>query len=98
MADNLRLTVRLSAQQIERLDELAAEDGVSRSHALRRLLDSAGPGAASGGAAGGRLTSEETLDLLHERARSGSALAQRTLLQRSDGEQALARLRALTTD
>ena len=98
MADNLRLTVRLSTRQVEHLDELAAEDGVSRSHALRRLLDNAGPGAASGGAAGGRVTSEQALDLLHERARAGSTPAARALLQRADAEEALARLRALTTD
>ena len=97
MADGTKISVRLGPEQVEHLDELADEAGCSRSLVLRRLLDAAGPGAAAG-TAGARLSPDELLDGLTERARAGSAPALRALLARADGEEHLARLKSLSTD
>ena len=94
MADDTRITVRLSPAQLERLDGLAVAAGVSRSLVLRRLLDGAGDVAPPPTA---RLDRDDLLDLLEEKARAGSAPAIRTLLARTEAEEELARLRQLTT-
>lgn len=98
MSDDTRITVRLSQVQLARLDDLAADAGISRSLVLRRLLDAAGSAAGAAGAApSDHLDRGDLLALLEERARAGSAPAIRELLQRVEGEAELARLRELTT-
>lgn len=91
MADDARITVRLSAAHLARLDDLAADAGITRSLALRRLLEaSAGPHTVA------PLDRDDLLGLLEERARAGSAPAIRKLLARADQEEQLQRLNALT--
>lgn len=95
VVSDTRITVRLSGAQVAALDDLCADQGISRSLALRRLLDGAG---GAGAVTPGRLDRDDLLDLLHERARAGSAPAIRLLLEREEGAVELERLRALTTD
>jgi len=89
-----RITVRLSETQLALLDDLSADAGISRSLALRRLLDDASRGA---GAATPPLGRDDLLGLLEERARQGSAPAIRALLERADVDEQIERLKALTT-
>jgi hypothetical protein len=98
--DPLRLSVRLSGQQVARLDDLCADTGLSRSAMVRRLVETGGT-AATGNAATPRLDRDDLLSILEERARAGSAPAARALLERIEDQATddeLARLRALTTD
>ena len=88
-----RVTVRLSAGQLACLDRFASDAGISRSLALRRLLD----GASDGAVAKGRLAHHELVSLLEERARAGSAPAIRELLRRAEADAEMERLRELTT-
>lgn len=69
-----RLSVRVPVSALERLDGLASERGLSRSGALRALLEGAGPApvAADG---------EEALVLLSESARAGSVPARIALVR-----------------
>jgi len=63
-----RISVRIGAEALERLDGLAAERGLSRSGALRALLE-------RGGAARAAADRQEALTLLSESARGGSVAA-----------------------
>ena len=94
MTGDTRITVRLGPGQLERLDALAAAAGISRSLALRRLVDDADPAPPNRG----HLDRDDLIALLEERALAGSAPAARELLRRRDGEEQLARVRQLTTD
>jgi len=87
-----RITVRLGGAQLAKLDAMAEAAGISRSLALRRLLDDVG------GAAPADLDRDDLVRLLEERARAGSAPAIRALLERKEQDQQLERLRSLTTD
>ncbi len=77
---SVHVTVRLMSEQLERLDTVAESRGLSRSDALRRLIDEA------------TLTrarwqlpdAQELLMLLGEKARSGNVAAIRALLDRQD--------------
>jgi hypothetical protein len=82
MADRARLTVRVSAETLARLDKTAAEHGLSRSGALRVLLEGDLPQAAPA-------DHSEALLLLAESARSGSVPARVALeraLRRADAD------------
>jgi predicted transcriptional regulator len=68
MADRARLTVRVSAETLAKLDKTAAKRGLSRSEALRALLEGDLPQAAPA-------DHGEALLLLAESARSGSVPA-----------------------
>jgi Ribbon-helix-helix protein, copG family len=92
MADGVRITVRLGSAQLAKLDAIAGAAGISRSLALRRLLDGAGA------AAPAPLDRDDLIGLLEERARAGSAPAIRELLGRKEQDEQLERLRSLTTD
>ena len=83
-----RVMVRLSEAQVARLDALAAEAGVSRSHVVRRLLD----GEVVAPPAAGLLERDDLLALLEERVRAGSPdrRGPRARDQRRDREIALA--------
>jgi hypothetical protein len=94
MANDTRISVRLGREQIDKLDALARSAGISRSLALRRLVDDA----QAGPTANARLDRDDLVRLLEERARAGSAPAIRELLGRKDQDDQLARLRELTTD
>ncbi len=81
---SVHVTVRLMSEQLERLDMVAENRGLSRSDALRRLIDEA------------TLTREERwqlpdaqelLMLLAERARAGNVAAIRALLDRQDRDE-----------
>ena len=73
------LSVRLSASQAARVDELARRAGVSRSQAVRRLIDRAAADVDVGVV---RLSPDEALDLLHEQARAGRTSAIVEVLRR----------------
>jgi predicted transcriptional regulator len=75
MADRARLTVRVSAETLAKLDKTAAERGLSRSGALRALLEGDLP-------QGAPADHGEALLLLAESARSGSVPA-RIALERA---------------
>ena len=77
------LRVRLTAQQMEKLDQLAEKTGVNRSQVVRRLLDDA---TSDLKATSKRLTEEEALDLLHEQARGGRVSAIVEVLRREQEE------------
>jgi predicted DNA-binding protein len=66
------LSVRLPESTIERLDALAAERGITRTRAVRQLLDAGLEGRPS----------EQELVTLLSRARSGNVAAIRSLLAR----------------
>jgi hypothetical protein len=68
MADRERLTVRVSAETLAKLDKTAAERGLSRSGALRALLEGELPQSAPA-------HHSEALLLLAESARGGSVPA-----------------------
>jgi antitoxin component of RelBE/YafQ-DinJ toxin-antitoxin module len=77
------LRVRLTEQQMERLDALAGRMGVTRSQVIRRLLNDATEDLK---ATSRRLTEEEALDLLHEQARGGRVSAIVEVLRRERDE------------
>lgn len=86
-----RITVRLGGAQLAKLNSMAEAAGVSRSLALRRLVDDADTEAPT------ELGRDDLVRLLEERARAGSAPAIRELLARKEQDEQLERLRALTT-
>lgn len=94
-----RITVRLPRPYVELLDEIARDRcGDNRSQAVRYALDRAQP---SLNGAQDRLSEDDLVALLEERARAGSTAAMSKLLaireqQRQRDE--LDRLRRLTTD
>jgi hypothetical protein len=73
--------LRMSEAQAARLDALAESAGVTRSKAVRRLIDGA---AMDVPVSSERLTESELLDLLHEQARAGRTAAILALLRRDD--------------
>jgi len=76
------LTARLSAEELRRLDELAAHRGTSRSATVRHLLDDAAlerPG---------RMSLDEALDLLDAKARDGDFRAIVAVIDRFTAERA----------
>ena len=77
------LRVRLTEQQMAKLDELADRMGVTRSQVIRRLLDDA---TGDLKATSRRLTEGEALDLLHEQARGGRVSAIVEVLRRERDE------------
>ena len=78
---SVHISLRLMADQLERLQMVAEARGLSRSHALRRLIDEASLTPEERG----RLPdSEELLALLAERARAGNVAAIRALLDRME--------------
>ena len=77
------VSVRLSPAQAARLGELARRAGVSRSQALRRLIDEATADISVGAV---RLSKYEALDLLHEQARAGRTSAIVEILRRAAQE------------
>ncbi len=77
----MHVTVRMSEQQLAKLDSLAEGLGVDRSSALRGLIDAAD---VAGVPALGIPSTEELLGVLAARARAGNVSAIRTLLARGD--------------
>jgi Ribbon-helix-helix protein, copG family len=75
MTNGVRLTVRVSAEALAKLDRAAAERGLSRSGALRVLLEGELP-------RGEPVNHDEAVRLLAESARSGSIPA-RIALERA---------------
>jgi predicted transcriptional regulator len=93
MADRARLTVRVSAETLAKLDKTAAERGLSRSGALRALLEGDLP-------QGAPADYGEALLLLAESARSGSVPARVALeraLRTADSDPIQRRLDELAT-
>jgi hypothetical protein len=74
------LSVRLPSSTITRLDALAAERGVTRTRAVRQLLDAGLAGRPA--VASEPPTEAELVSLLSERARAGNVSAIRSLLAR----------------
>ena len=94
---DVKLSIRLSAAQVAKLDGIAGAAGASRSTIIRRLLDGADDLSAP---ASKPLDRQGVLDLLSEQARNGSTASQRLLLDelREDAaDEHLRRLRELTT-
>jgi hypothetical protein len=81
--------LRMSEAQAARLDTLAERAGVTRSKAVRRLIDGAAMDVPVPAA---RLTESELLDLLHEQARAGRTAAILALLRRDDQRDDIDRL------
>ncbi len=80
-AMSVHISLRLMSDQLDRLHKVAEARGLSRSHALRRLIDEASltPDERS------RLPdTDELLALLIERARAGNVAASRALLDRME--------------
>jgi Ribbon-helix-helix protein, copG family len=73
--------LRMSEAQAARLDALAQRARVTRSGLVRRLIDAASMDVR---VPGERLIESESLDLLHEQARSGRTAAILALLRRGD--------------
>ncbi len=73
------ITVRLMAEQIDRLDMVAEARGLDRSNTIRRLIDEASMTAEERRQLP---TEQELLELLAERARAGNVGAVKALLDR----------------
>lgn len=92
-----RITVRLGPDGRERLEALAASRGVSSSRCVRQLVDEAAPDGPRPKPR--RLSEDELLDLLRERALDGNVSAITRLLEierRSRPVGALDALRRMT--
>jgi hypothetical protein len=88
MADRARLTVRVSAETLAKLDKTAAKRGLSRSGALRALLEGDLPRSTCA-------DHDEALLLLSESARSGSVPARIALeraLRKADADPVQSRI------
>ena len=82
-----QLAVRISNSTLARLDAACAERGQTRSQLVRQLIFAAVEGASV--ATPDTPSEDELIELLSERARAGNVGAIRSLLARTDVQEAL---------
>jgi hypothetical protein len=85
----MQLGVRLSDLQHAKLEALAERDGTSKSDVVRALIDAVSVDVEIPAAP--RLSEDEILDLLHQRARAGRTSALLALLKREEDRDPRAR-------